>query len=132
MTHQFMRINGLRFTASTAAILLSIAHVAPAYAAIDNTATASGTYNGNTTTSTGDSESVPVVPAAPSLSMDKTAGVPTTGLGASTSITDAGDTITYSYTITNNGNVTVSSVTPPMPVRRSTALPEPARSAASA
>lgn len=112
MTNHLSRLGSLRLTASAAAILLAAAQVAPAYAAIDNTATASGTYNGNTTTSPGDTESVPVVPAAPALTIDKSAGVPTVNLGSNTSIADALDTITYTYTITNTGNVTVSNVTP--------------------
>ncbi len=131
MTNTLSPFGNLRLTASAAAILLAAAQVAPAYAAIDNTATASGTYNGNTTTSPSDTESVPVTPAAPSLTMDKTAGVPTTNLGASNTITDAGDTITYTYTITNTGNVTISNVTRWTWGPHSTGRPPPEHSAAS-
>ncbi len=112
MTNYLSRFGSLRATASAAAVLLATAQVSPAFAAIDNTATASGTYNGTPTTSPSDSESVPVVPSAPSLSIDKTAGVPTTNQGTSATITDSGDTITYTYTVTNTGNVTISNVTP--------------------
>jgi uncharacterized repeat protein (TIGR01451 family) len=112
MTNIIFNRHAYRVTASTAALLLAAASISPAYATIDNTATASGTYNGNTTTSAGDTETVPVVPGTPSLTVDKAAAVPTTNLGSNNSITDTGDTITFTYTVTNTGNVTLTSATP--------------------
>jgi len=44
----------------------------------------------------------------PSLSIEKTAGTPTTGLGTISSSTDAGDTISYTFDVSNNGNVTIT------------------------
>jgi large repetitive protein len=44
------------------------------------------------------------------ITLVKTAGVPTVNLGANTSIVDAGDTIAYSFTLENTGNVTLNSI----------------------
>ena len=76
---------------------------------VDNSATASGTPPGGTlVTSPPSTTSTDVTPAAPALSLVKTAGTPidTNGNG----ITDAGDTIAYSFAITNNGNVPLNGV----------------------
>ncbi len=56
-----------------------------------------------------DSVSTPIAPM-PSLAIDKTAGLPTTGLGALSTATDQGDTITYTFDVVNDGNVTISGV----------------------
>jgi uncharacterized repeat protein (TIGR01451 family) len=85
----------------------------PTYADIDNTATANGTYSGNPVTSAPDSVNIPVVTANPSLSIAKSIGTAATvAAGVNATITDGGDTIVYHYIITNNGNVTITGVTP--------------------
>jgi uncharacterized repeat protein (TIGR01451 family) len=83
-------------------------------ATIDNQATASGTYNATTVTSPNSNlVQIPVAAANPSLSVAKSVLTPvTTNLGADTGIVDAGDRIVYQYIVTNNGNVTISAVTP--------------------
>ena len=84
------------------------------FATIDNQATASGTYNASTITSANSNlVQIPVAAANPSLSVAKSVLTPvTTNLGADTTIVDAGDRIVYQYIVTNNGNVTISAVTP--------------------
>jgi uncharacterized repeat protein (TIGR01451 family) len=100
-------------SAGQGALLLALAGImAPANAAIDNTATASGSYGASTVTSSPDPATVPVTVKDPRLSLAKSAAAPTTSSGANGTITDAGDTITFTYIITNNGNVTISGVTP--------------------
>jgi uncharacterized repeat protein (TIGR01451 family) len=84
------------------------------FATIDNQATASGTYNSTTVTSPNSNlVQIPVAAANPSLSVAKSVLTPvTTNLGADATIVDAGDRIVYQYIVTNNGNVTISAVTP--------------------
>ena len=48
----------------------------------------------------------------PALEITKTAGTATVDQGAVTNLTDAGDTIEYTYVITNTGNVTINNVRP--------------------
>ena len=62
-----------------------------------------GVDNSNTTTAT-------IKMAA--LSLTKSAGAPTVAAGTSTTLTDAGDTITYTYVVTNAGSVALTAVTP--------------------
>jgi uncharacterized repeat protein (TIGR01451 family) len=86
----------------------------PSLATIDNTAVATGTYSAAIVNSpTSNLVQVPVATANPSLSIAKSiATAASINLGADNSIADAGDTIKYQYIITNNGNVTMSSVVP--------------------
>ena len=86
----------------TAAILLMHAPWTAAHAGIDNTATATATYGGNTITSQPASVSVPVAAASPGLSVTKTADV--------TANAAAGQVITYTYTLTNTGQRTLTAI----------------------
>ncbi|MGX9899227.1 DUF7507 domain-containing protein [Arthrobacter sp. SA17] len=76
---------------------------------VDNTATSTGTDpDGGTVTSVPDSTTTEVTLPDPSLLIEKTAGTPTDVNNSG--ITDAGDTIQYTFRVTNNGNVPIGSV----------------------
>lgn len=96
-------------TIAKAAFVLSACFAAgivlalPARADIANTATASGTYNGNTVQSLPSSVSVQVDAGVPALEVTKT-GTPDTNL-------QAGQTVTYTYVVRNSGNQTLTNVT---------------------
>jgi len=89
-------------TVSTIALITALAAVQPAWATIDNTVTATGSSPGNTddVTATAD-ETVDVEDAAPALVVTKTSGDSNVG---------AGGTISYTYTVENTGNITLSNV----------------------
>jgi uncharacterized repeat protein (TIGR01451 family) len=76
---------------------------------VDNAATARGTDPDDApVNSPEDTTSTPVTTPAPALAINKTAGVPVDV--NSSGITDAGDTIQYTFTVTNIGNVPVRDV----------------------
>ncbi|MCA0297046.1 MAG: CshA/CshB family fibrillar adhesin-related protein [Actinobacteria bacterium] len=76
---------------------------------VANTATAQGIDpDGDPVTSPEDAASVPVTKPQPALTIDKHAGTPVDANGSG--ITDAGDTIVYTFTVTNTGNVPLISV----------------------
>lgn len=103
--------NFRRIGASSLALALFVSQITPTFAAITNSAMVSGTYGGTTTNYGPSTQSVAVVPAAGALTITKSASLPTISAG-DTTITDVGDTIIYTYTVTNTGNVTLTAVTP--------------------
>jgi uncharacterized repeat protein (TIGR01451 family) len=100
-----------RIGASALALTLFVSQVTPAFATIDNSAIVSGTYGASTTTYGPSTATVNVAPAVGTLTITKAAGSPTIAAGDAT-ITDVGDTILYTYTVKNTGNVTLTAVTP--------------------
>ena len=56
------------------------------------------------------SDTATVVREIPAITLSKTAGVPTFAAGGNGLLTDGGDTIAYSYTVQNTGNVPVNGV----------------------
>ena len=75
-----------------------VMQAAPALADITNTATADGTYNSAPVISNSSTVSVPVVDLNSSMQVVKTAD--------KTLYVAAGEMVTYTYTVTNNGNDT--------------------------
>lgn len=97
---------------SALALAMFAGGATPSLAAITNDATANGTPAAGTLTPATDSESVPVAPGTPVLTVAKSAASPVeTG---SDGVINAGDTITYTYVITNGplSNVTINNVIP--------------------
>ena len=90
----------LGFTAVLISALATL--ISPAFANILNTGTATGTYAGIDYDSNPAPASVPVSSPNRSLAVTKTA--------APTANVKAGDTITYTYTVKNTGNVTLKDV----------------------
>lgn len=107
------------------AVMFALGQVAPAWATIDNTVTATGSSPGNSGDVTATAlESVDVIDAAPALSVTKVVDDDTD--------VEVGQTVTYSYTVENSGNVTLTKVgladnhegvgTAPVPVFTATPL----------
>ena len=72
-----------------------------------NTATATGTPPPGLTPPTADDDTDTLIPAGPAISLDKQAGA-VNDLDANGH--DVGDTIAYTFVVTNTGNVTLTSV----------------------
>ena len=83
-------------------VLVAVAGAGSANSAIDNTATATGLYNGVPVNSPPDTVAVPVTPQAPSLEVTKLA-VPDADV-------TAGTIVTYTYTVRNSGNTVLTNI----------------------
>ena len=99
-----------RLMASGVAMALALSATAPAFATIDNTVTANGTPAAGTLTPATAIENVDVLDKTTGIALVKSATAPTVTAGANNTFTDAGDTIAYTYTITNTGNVSLGAV----------------------
>lgn len=108
------KLQGMHRAGVSALVLLTaMGAIAPAWATIDNTAVAVGTFNAaDDTTSAPDTASVPVLQNNELSIVKSVFTAPSTGLGTDTANTDAGDEIVYRYTITNDGSVTETNVIP--------------------
>src|SRR5690606_37856707 len=96
-------------TASCGPMAYTITPADVTNSSVDNSATATGTPPGGTpVTSDPSTTSTPATAPAPALSLVKTTGTPVDVNG--NGITDAGDTIAYSFEVTNIGNVPLESV----------------------
>ena len=78
---------------------------------VDNTANARGDSPSGDVITSGPDEAEVILDTEPAITLDKQAGTPTETGGALPGATDAGDTITYTFQVTNSGNVTLRDVT---------------------
>jgi uncharacterized repeat protein (TIGR01451 family) len=106
-TAQMLR-RGTAPMVTVAGVLIS---VPAAYATIDNTATSSGSYGGETIQSAQATVTMEVEPVRVALSAVQGTTVDVTG-GDNPEGLDAGDTVTFTVTVRNDGNVAIAGVAP--------------------
>lgn len=100
------------FTATYTLTTADVANGAGVTNGVANTATAQGTApNGAIATSASATATTSITTVA-GVTVTKTAGAPTTAAGTYPTVTDAGDTITFTYVVKNVGSVTLTNVIP--------------------
>ena len=92
------------------AAALALSTTSASYAALSNTAEATGTPAAGTLTNPTDTLNLPVALKDPKYTTVKSVVSMTTSNGASASQTDGLDVVTYQYVVDNTGNVTLSGV----------------------
>jgi uncharacterized repeat protein (TIGR01451 family) len=92
------------------ASMFALSSVSASYAALSNTAQATGTPAAGTLVNPTDTVNLPVALKNPKYTTVKSVVSMTTSNGASASQTDGLDVITYQYVVDNTGNVTLSGV----------------------
>ncbi|MFZ1814770.1 MAG: hypothetical protein WBO55_16115 [Rhizobiaceae bacterium] len=114
------RPSALRYTlTSVLALAVALGSSLPAYAAITNTGSISGSTPSGGTVSDTSSESVTVASPVRSFTVAKSLVSISSGSGNDASNPDGGDTITYQYAVDNTGNISITgasvSITDPGP-----------------
>ncbi|WP_154673979.1 DUF7507 domain-containing protein [Nakamurella lactea] len=92
---------------------------------IDNTATATGTPPSGDDVQDTDGKVVPTATPRPSIVLAKAAALDDAA-GAHDGLAEVGETISYTFTVTNNGNLTVSGIAVDDPVVGAVSCTEPA------
>ncbi len=90
-------------------VICALRLVSSAEAVIANTSQATGTYNGTTANYGSSSASIPVAAPNAAFTLSKIQKSITDTNG--NSIRDAGDTVNYTFVVTNTGNVTINNIT---------------------
>ena len=92
-----------RISSCLVALTLAAFQIVPTFAAINNTVTASGTGPGGVAVTGNAGATVTVIKDAPALQVVKTITAPNPKA-------NTGDILTYTFTVTNSGNVTLNNV----------------------